>query len=182
MRQSNTNLQTPTEFILILTISLLVSSADDRSKFINCLKNCLKGNCHYHIDSACQMWCSTTKGGGDFSGEINFEGFLFLFVCLFFRWIKSFFLSLKMTLHTKLIKAFKFYNQKRIQNSYCFLNTIIFWIFSSTISKKVHSCKVIQTSINKPCNSLYWFSGSWVSLFDFGENSFKFQFLYANKL
>ena len=54
------------------------------------------------------------KGGrGFFAGEVNFE-FLIL-------WIRDLLHSFRMTPHlSKLIKAFKFYNWKRIENSYCF--------------------------------------------------------------
>ena len=58
------------------------------------------------------MWCSTLKRK-IFAGDVNFE---------FLIWCKELFLSLKITSHlSKLIKAFKFYNWKRIESSYCFL-------------------------------------------------------------
>ena len=58
----------------------------------------------------------------DFAGEVNFE---------FFIWCIELFLSFKVTQYlSKLIKAFKFYNWKRIKNSfflfcYYFLNVFI---------------------------------------------------------
>ena len=80
------------------------------------------------------MWCSTSKEV--FAGKVNFEFFYLMYTLRVF----FFFLIFKMTAHlSKLIKALKFYNWKRIKNSYRFL--IIFWMFSS-ISTKAHSHKV----------------------------------------
>ena len=61
------------------------------------------------------VWCHTSKGRGDFAVGLNFEFFYLMY--------ESFFLSFKITPHSsKLIKAFKFYNWKRTENSsYWFL-------------------------------------------------------------
>ena len=79
-----------------------------------------------------QNICDVAHQKGDFAGEITFFSLLFD--------VLEIFLSFKMTPNLlKLIKAFKFYNWKTIENSYSSFK-ITFRMFSS-ISQKAHSCK-----------------------------------------